>query len=492
MKKIIDVFTFFGPTGKELLELRVNMLKDYVDKFVICESNKTQSGIPIQFELRDTIKKLGLPEDRIIVIELQIPDDDVLEILDIDKANCYHGNDKNITSVRARARERLQKDAIQTVLNKFSDDSLFIVSDSDEIINPLHIDWFSNIVLRNPENLVKIPLVHLEGRADLRVFHTYTNTPKLWDGGMFMCTKYHLKIATPTQLRSNVGNPFPISYIHENGIRVEDAGWHFSWMGNASIRKHKRESFCHYSDTFDFVVGGKYDSQDMIDLLDNEPIAGNISVSGEIGTVLRHYPTDRLPSEIFKLQRVYDFLLPQVNTNADFFKNEFTNACQTVNDINEHLPLLNELASECSHVTEMGVRTGCSTRAFLYADVILRSYDLELDQSVSKLFEVATSYGKDATYTGADVRQLTIEETDLLFIDTWHCYEQLKIELNRHHSKARKYIAMHDTYTFGVQGEHTEIGLLPALIEFIIEHPEWRFKIHRINNNGLTVIERYG
>jgi len=46
MKKIIDFFPYFDPTGKEILELRINMLKDYVDEFIICESNKTQSGIP--------------------------------------------------------------------------------------------------------------------------------------------------------------------------------------------------------------------------------------------------------------------------------------------------------------------------------------------------------------------------------------------------------------------------------------------------------------
>ena len=34
MKKIIDFFPYFDPTGKEILELRINMLKDYVDEFI--------------------------------------------------------------------------------------------------------------------------------------------------------------------------------------------------------------------------------------------------------------------------------------------------------------------------------------------------------------------------------------------------------------------------------------------------------------------------
>jgi len=92
----------------------------------------------------------------------------------------------------------------------------------------------------------------------------------------------------------------------------------------------------------------------------------------------------------------------------------------------------------------------------------------------------------------------------MLFIDTWHQYDQLKNELNKHANKVNKYIALHDTYTFGIRGENfsgsggiilTEnienpIGLLPALIEFMIENPEWKFKYHTIDNNGLIVIER--
>ena len=74
MKKIVDFFPYFDPTGKEILELRINMLKDYVDEFIICESNKTQSGIPIEYNLRKRIKELNLPEEKIKIIDLNIPE----------------------------------------------------------------------------------------------------------------------------------------------------------------------------------------------------------------------------------------------------------------------------------------------------------------------------------------------------------------------------------------------------------------------------------
>jgi hypothetical protein len=175
---------------------------------------------------------------------------------------------------------------------------------------------------------------------------------------------------------------------------------------------------------------------------------------------------------------------------------EYRVARDTVSDINEHLEILKALADEVSHVTEMGTRTGSSTRAFLVSDVKLRAYDLFLDERVSELFSIAKQMGKDVQYTQADVLQIQIEETDLLFIDTWHAYDQLIEELRLHAPKVRKYIAFHDTQTFGTKcetfmGKSGSNGLLPAIIHYMIESgDQWKFKIHRTNNNGLTVIER--
>lgn len=183
---------------------------------------------------------------------------------------------------------------------------------------------------------------------------------------------------------------------------------------------------------------------------------------------------------------------------ATMIEEEYQRSKNNKSDINEHLQLLYELANGCEHVTEMGVRFGDSTRAFLKAGVVLRSYDIQLDDRVVALFKKADAAGYDVKYIKADVRQVEIEETDFLFIDTWHSYPQLKQELHLHGNKARKYLAFHDTWTYGVRDESwdknrkpigTE-GLLPAIIRFMIDNPHWKFKEFRTNNNGLTVLER--
>jgi FkbM family methyltransferase len=191
--------------------------------------------------------------------------------------------------------------------------------------------------------------------------------------------------------------------------------------------------------------------------------------------------------------------------SENFFEEEYQNACKIESDINQNLPVLHEIAKECSHITEFGVRSGSSTRAFLNTSAKLRSYDLKIDSNVNHLFDVAKKLGKDVSYAEADVLNIEIEDTDLLFIDTWHQYEQLKHELQTHSKKVKKYIAFHDTQTYGVTGEkcsnassgeivtgymENPMGLLPAIIEFTISNPDWQFKIHKTNNNGLTVLEK--
>lgn len=178
--------------------------------------------------------------------------------------------------------------------------------------------------------------------------------------------------------------------------------------------------------------------------------------------------------------------------------------CETATDINEHLPLLRKMAGECWHVTELGTRAGSSTVALL-AGLLdgcgptpgmhklletpkLVCYDLAR-WGVVDLFERWARPGQ-FKFHQADISLVVIEETDLLFIDTFHSYWQLRCELKFHAGKARKWIVLHDTESYGVTGEDGgPYGLGDALKEFL-ERGTFRIVLHRRNNNGLTVLER--
>lgn len=165
--------------------------------------------------------------------------------------------------------------------------------------------------------------------------------------------------------------------------------------------------------------------------------------------------------------------------------------CRTPSDISEHLGTLRWLAGECSHVTEFGTHIGHSTTAFLAARPgVLVCYDLTRQPAVDVL--ARASEGTFFQFWEADVLKVEIAPTDLLFIDTTHDYEQLEAELRLHAGKARKYIVLHDTTTFGEKGEtEGRRGLWPAVEAFLAEGA-FRLKDRWENNNGLTVLERVG
>jgi hypothetical protein len=179
----------------------------------------------------------------------------------------------------------------------------------------------------------------------------------------------------------------------------------------------------------------------------------------------------------------------------------------TPSDINEHIPTLIKYASECDTIVEMGVRDICSTWAFLGgAPLKLTSYDMldpeHFGADIHLVYKVAKQYGLGFEFVKADVLKIDIEETDLLFLDTWHAYDQLKGELDRHSPKAKKYIIMHDTTSYEFRDEPLTSentfegeasagkGLWAAVTDFLDSTDEWELHERFINNNGLTILKR--
>lgn len=172
---------------------------------------------------------------------------------------------------------------------------------------------------------------------------------------------------------------------------------------------------------------------------------------------------------------------------------------QVPSDISEHLSTLSNYANECEHITELGVRTVVSTWALASGNPkVLRSYDIlhpekhGAKEHFEQFIKAVDETEIDFLFTEADDLQIEIEETDLLFIDTWHVYDQLKKELELHGNKAKKYIIFHDTVTFGEHGEGGGVGLMPAINEFLQSNSHWAIKEHFLNCNGLMVLFRKG
>ena len=173
----------------------------------------------------------------------------------------------------------------------------------------------------------------------------------------------------------------------------------------------------------------------------------------------------------------------------------YNQKCSTPSDINEHLPTLKRYAEKCEHITEMGVRWVVSTYAFMMGKPkTLVSIDIDSVEAhginTQDLVELAKTVDVDFKFIIGDTLVIEIEETDFLFIDTFHTYTQLKKELELHSSKVKKYIGFHDTTAYAQIGEYNQVGLWPAIEEFLYSNRNWYVYEKFANNQGVTILKR--
>lgn len=177
-------------------------------------------------------------------------------------------------------------------------------------------------------------------------------------------------------------------------------------------------------------------------------------------------------------------------------------------DINEHILTMVKYGKECEFIIEMGVRGILSTWGWLgsYPKKI-KCYDMHHPSKwggdLESVYDTAAFYNIEFNFQIADVLKIEIEECDLLFIDTWHTYDQLSLELELHNKKVRKYLCFHDTTSYefnnesigseNTMGEYKSFdkqGLWPAIEDFLNLHPEWILHERYYNNNGFTILKK--
>ena len=176
-------------------------------------------------------------------------------------------------------------------------------------------------------------------------------------------------------------------------------------------------------------------------------------------------------------------------------------------DINQHLDILAKYSSRCQHVTEFGIRSGKSTLSLLYGKPnFYRGYDLGKGENDDLLINLAKENNIDFKITHDSTLNITIEKTDLLFIDTYHVFSQIIQELFLHGRKVKKYIIFHDTVSYATFDEghcmncyepvtignssFPTFGIMPAIKLFMDETKMFREVENIKTSSGLYVIER--
>ena len=232
--KIFDCFMFYDE--ELLLDIRMNILDDFVDYFVIVESKYFHNGK--ERNLKFDINNYSKFKDKIIYI---VHDEKPNGIWKIDK-----DDKKDVIShkkiVNAHLRENHQRNFIEKGLNKSKDDDLILISDVDEIPNLESID------LRKIKNKIIM--------FEQNIFYYKLNRflPDFKWFGTKVCRKKDL--VNPQWLRNIKSTRYPFFRIdtffsnskYTNKFYVKNGGWHFSNLKNSVDIELKLKSYLHHHD----------------------------------------------------------------------------------------------------------------------------------------------------------------------------------------------------------------------------------------------------
>jgi len=228
---VFDSFLFYNEL--EVLEMRLNILNDVVDYFILSESPTTLSGEPTPLLYLENKKRFSKFNHKIIHNVTEISSD-FSEYL---QSKQYHTNfndiDPNCGMKYIDIPLRYQRmmyvrncTAYGLLKAGVSDDDIVLTSDGDEIINPLileNLDWF------DPSN----HYVTIQ-----RAFYYSLNQlyQEEWMGTR-LCNWKYLKQTSIDKLRGD----------HPNAYRIQDGGWHFSFFGDANKAREKIAAYdnCH-------------------------------------------------------------------------------------------------------------------------------------------------------------------------------------------------------------------------------------------------------
>ena len=212
MGKKIDCITFFD--NNFMFDFRYNVMKNYVDKFVICESlydhRNNKKGINFDPEK----KYINDPQILHIVVEKPFP--------------------KNTNAWQNQA---IQRDYIIKKLNFAEDNDFIFFSDPDEILNP---EVLKNFDLKKKYGIFLQRFFNYK----FNIFNPYESP---WEGTK-VCKKKNLKsidFMREKVRKKNLRYKF-YRFDKEKNIQIfENAGWHFNNVMSPEKISKKLKTFAH-------------------------------------------------------------------------------------------------------------------------------------------------------------------------------------------------------------------------------------------------------
>lgn len=165
---IYDVITYNGE--RDLFNLRYNILKDYVDEFIVVEFDKTFSGKDKPFYFDEIFNKYQVIGGKPFIRYEKFTDEvwNKYRDLAISSPNTEYGK-----GAEHWIREFCQKESIKNCLTHLQDDDIVFIGDCDEIWNP---DYFQSETKELITDISKLSLLvytyYLNNRSSEQFFGT--------------------------------------------------------------------------------------------------------------------------------------------------------------------------------------------------------------------------------------------------------------------------------------------------------------------------------
>ena len=212
---IYDCFSYWDEDT--LLELRLNILNEYVDYFVIIEGNKTWQNNHKEF--RFDINNFSKFKNKIKYIKVNdLPD-----------------------GINPYLRENYQRNCIRRGLINAKENDLILISDLDEIPNPEKIKNFKP----------KMKYAAFKQKHFYYKFNLQSVKSPYWYGSRICVFKY---LKSPQWLRELKFKKRPfwrIDKLRLNNI-INDGGWHFCNLKTPDQLLYKYKNLCETYDPINF------------------------------------------------------------------------------------------------------------------------------------------------------------------------------------------------------------------------------------------------
>lgn len=276
---VYDCFQFFNEL--DILKIRLNVLSPVVDKFVISEATETFSGLKKPLYYEENKELFAEFADKIIHVVVE----------DTPEGDTHY-------------RDTFQKNAVTRGLEGCTDDDIIIFSDLDEIPNPDKIREILN-------NFQKDKIYHFAQR----LFYCYLNMEEVSGSLLSYAGEFEgvahkkwigTKMLSYKLLREQnllLGDlRFPER--KEIGIRVDDGGWHFGYMGGhgeKDIKKRVQEKVVS-------AAHQEYNSKHVLSQVTDQ-IKDGKDIFGRNAKFVRCEIDDSFPQYIREHQKELDFLI---------------------------------------------------------------------------------------------------------------------------------------------------------------------------------------